>query len=408
MSISNNSKAIKRKDERIIGSKDKASQQITIWNIDSILTNIFEYTIYKDLKKFKAVCKKWNNLISPIVHRNIYLTRSQNTINKVHRNMPDKFDRIDAEVAECLSINSKHAPYAKVIIYDSDLYTRRIIEVFETFRFLSSLTIMGCYMTQDEFLGMISPLTQLQELTIWRLFSDITSNDGIYKEAVQLPSTLKKLILKNIDLTDNPELFIQTFNSHNSLVSFWVDTSCNHIFLEPFYKHYPSLLNFKLVNIDEQTHKPLIVMLENNPQLISLKLSLECMNSELVNHITIHLTNLEYLDLQECDGYSQKFRDINLKFSKPTKIKKLDICWNDLKNYRLDFILLNYPYLEELNLDKYKNCRKSNSAKFVNHSNSSKLKKLFICYDVLTEGAFDYLFLSCPHISELDIKLPAE
>jgi hypothetical protein len=387
---------------------DDASEQNDVWNIDLILSNIFAYTNQKDLLEFNTVCKKWNSAANPITHKTIKLTRSWDIVKQSHSNVSKKFAKIDADVVECILNNAKHAPFVKEFKYSYKLYPQRAIEVFETFRFISSLTIENSDMTQDQFLGMINPLTQLQELTLSSIGIKTTIRKWIYKESIQLPQTLKRLSLFDVRLIGNPELFVQTMNSHNNLVNFFIRSNSSYVFLEAFYKYYPSLLNFGLDSFERQTHKLLYGIFENNPQLISLKLPLECMNSELVSHISTYLANLERLNLQECDGYSHKFRDVNLKFSQPTKIKKLNLLWNNLSIFTLNLTLLNCPNLEELSLNRVSNYEIPNSFKFINNFNSAKLKKLFIGHYALSECSFESIFSSCPYISELDIKLPAE
>jgi hypothetical protein len=45
-----------------------------LWDIGSILSNIFVYTDHKDLIEFSTFCKKWSDIIIPIIHKNIKLT----------------------------------------------------------------------------------------------------------------------------------------------------------------------------------------------------------------------------------------------------------------------------------------------------------------------------------------------
>jgi hypothetical protein len=315
--------------------------------------------------------------------------------------------KIDEDVVECISNNAKYAHLVKDFNFNFKLRPLRAIEVFETFRFICRLTIGRIDMAQGQFLGMINPLIQLQELTIRGLRIKNVFRKNLYNEVVQLPPSLKKLTLGYVGLIDNPELFIQTINSHSNLVEFSSNSDTNNQFLDPFHKEYPSLLNFEYKNWYLQTSQPLVKTFKSNPQLINLKLSLGGWNDELVNHISNYLINLEQLELSE-NSYHEIKRDILVKFSQPTKIKKLSLHLNSLTNCSLNSILTNCPHLEELNLNPFKNINNPNWVKFLNFSNPSKLKKLAINGEELDKGVFKSLILNCPHISELKIRLDSE
>ncbi|KXN66384.1 hypothetical protein CONCODRAFT_11799 [Conidiobolus coronatus NRRL 28638] len=391
VTVSKKSKTIKRSDKKDIEAKNEDSRQNDVWNISSILSNIFTYTDHKDLVEFNTVCKRWNHLTNPIIHKTIKLIRSWDIIDQIYDKKLNYSALIDAELAECISNNAKHARLVNESRFNYKSDPRRAIEVFETFKFIHSLTIEFCNMSQDQFLGMISPLTQLQELSIRGL--------GIKKI---------KLRIENIKLIGNPELFIQTINSHNNLVYFYIQSQSSQALLEPFFKHYLTLLNFEYNNVELQTPQSLFVIFENNPQLISLKLSLECWNSKLVSHISSYLTSLEELNLSESNRYGNDYTDVNLKFSQPTKIKKLNLSWYKSGNYSLDSILQNCPDLAELSLNRYNNYHSTGSELFIKLSKSIKLKKLEIYCDGLGRGVFDSILLNCPHINQLNIRLPCE
>ncbi|KXN65816.1 hypothetical protein CONCODRAFT_12491 [Conidiobolus coronatus NRRL 28638] len=412
LSISKKSKTIKRREKKIVGIKNEDKKQIDIWNVNSIMSKIFSYTCLKDLVKFNTVCKKWNNLTNPIIHKTVKLTRGADVIKQVYGKNLECTDLFKSEVAECILQNAKRANLVKEFEFDLNniLDPRTSIEFFQTFRFIRNLTIRNCDISQDQVLGMISPLTQLQELFIRDLKIKRIVRKRIYKEAVQLPPTLKKLRLDNIELINNPELFIQSINSHNCLVEFstnsYTSSSTNEVFLEPFYIHYPSLINLKFYNKGLQTPQSLFKVFENNTQLISLKLSLECWNSELVSNINSNLTNLEEFNLLDDVSYNQIYTDFFANFSQPAKIKKLSLKWSNLTNCSLKSILLNCPQLEELDLITYKYYMQPNSANFFNLSNPAKLKKLTIDCDCLSDSIIDNLLLQCTNLKELDVILP--
>ncbi|KXN66381.1 hypothetical protein CONCODRAFT_20259 [Conidiobolus coronatus NRRL 28638] len=414
LSISNKSKAIKRRDKKAMEIKNKDSQKSDVWNINSVLTKIFSYTNHYDLLQFNTVCKKWNNLINPIIYNEIDLDRQSMYKMGVRFKRSNPAAYIDTEVAECIFNVAKHAHLVKKFNFGYKLEPQRVLELFETFKYISDLYIHSCDMSQNQFLGMINPLTQLQELTLSSLKIKKITKKGLYKEIVQLPPTLKKLRIENIKLIGNPKLFIQTINSHNNLVEFGIQSDSSQVFLEKFYKPYQSLLNFELYNTGRQTLKYLFTIFENNPQLISLKLPLEYMNGELVSHISSYLTSLEDLSLRECDRYSHDITNINFKFSQPTKIKKLNLELARFSNYPLNFILLNCPRLEELGSNRlslnqiYYYHEQPNYVKSLNLFNYSKIKKLSIDCAVLGEGVLESLLLNCPYLNELYIKLPVE
>ncbi|KXN66235.1 RNI-like protein [Conidiobolus coronatus NRRL 28638] len=323
--------------------KNEYKRQNKVWNISSILFNIFVNSDHKDLVEFSTVCKKWNQLIIPIIHKNIKLIRNYGRIFSFD-------DKIDAEVMECISNNAKYAPFVKELNYIYKLESQRTIEVFQTFRFICNLNIGNCDMSQDEFLNVISPLTQLQELTLSNCSIKKVITERLYKEAAQLPSSLKKLRVWHIRLLDNPELFVQTINSHNNLIEFSDLSDYDSEFLKPFFKPYPSLINFEYKNQQLQNPQALIKVFEHNPQLISLKLDLTCWTSQLVSHMNSYLINLEELKLSKKEANSRDYTDFIVKFSQSTKIKRLNLKWDNLSNCSLNSILLNCPQLNELNI----------------------------------------------------------
>jgi hypothetical protein len=400
-SISNNSKIIKTVDkEDKIDNED--SKKSGIWNIEPIMSNIFTYIEYKDLVEFNTVCKKWNNLTNPIIHKTIKLNRGRGIFGKVLYSTCEKAAKIDSEAVECIINNAKYASFVKKFIYNYSLGSRRAIEVFETFRFICNLTISKCDLSQEQFLGMINPLTQLQELNLEHIIIKKIIGERNYIEAFQLPSSLKKLKLGSIRLINNPDLFIRTINSHSKLVEFRAYMYANIEYLEVFYKPYPSLLNFEF-NCELHAPQPLFAVFENNPQLIGLKISLGGWSNELVNYINNTLINLEELKFSE---KSNSEIDFFTKFSQPTKIKKLELEWARLSNCSLNSILMNCSHLEELILNRYGTIPRDNYIEFLNLSNPNKLKKLVIDCNNLSEGVLDSLLLNCSQLNELGIALP--
>jgi galactose-1-phosphate uridylyltransferase len=140
--------ASEKNTKEVIEVNTKSSQKSTIWSISSILSNIFNYVDRKDLIVFSTVCKKWNSVINPIIHKTIKL----NCKTKLFFANSDNRDKRDAELIECISNISKHAKFVKEFRYNTKLEPQRAIEFFQTFRFISNLVIEYCDMGQDQFL----------------------------------------------------------------------------------------------------------------------------------------------------------------------------------------------------------------------------------------------------------------
>jgi hypothetical protein len=304
-------------------------------------------------------------------------------------------------VVECINNNAKHVHLVKEFKFNYELNTQRTVEVFEAFRLFSILTIEHCDMSQDQFLGMISPLSQLQELNLNDIYIKNVFDNRLYNDDIQLPSSITRLMMKDIYLTDSPELFIQTINSHNNLVEFSSLSQSNYSYLKPFDKRYPSFSIFEFNNTKLESLKSLFAIFENNTQLISLKLTLKYVSSEIVNYISSYLTKLE--ELRFCE-YNYIYIEANLRFSQPTKIKKLSLYRIIFNSCSLNSILLNCSLLEELNIYGITFLR-PDSIKF-KLSNPQKLKKLGINCDILSEGIVNSILLKCSQIKELSIVLP--
>jgi hypothetical protein len=393
-----------RETKEAIEFKSEDGQQSRIWNLNSILPNIFKYVDRKDLLEFSIACKKWNGIINPIIHKTIKLRCNSGCIFGVITD--DYRDKCDTEIIECIPVIAKYAPLVKVFNFCYDFVPLRAIEFFQTFRFICRLSIVFCEVSQDQFLDIISPLSQLQELTLRGLRIKNTFSKSSYKEFVQLPSTLRKLSL-SIFLNYIPELFIKTINSHNSLTDFIHILGTNE-FLEPFLKPYPSLLCFSYTNRQPQSSEFLIEIFKQNPQISNLKLLLEYWNSEYLSYINSYFSNLEELELIDCGFGKIDYPGINFKLSQPTKIKKFKLQQIKLSNFSLSSILVNCSDLEELDLRPNVHYKQHNSISFINYHISTKVKKLTINCDDLSEGVLDSLLSSCPRIIEFDITLPYE
>jgi hypothetical protein len=212
LSIAKKSKTIKKTT-----SNSGQNDHNDIWNINSIFSNIFAFSDHKDLVNFNVICKKWNHLTNPIIHKSIKLQRRRAFQSKDHNKGLIKSAKLDAEAEMCIINNSKHAPFIKEFQFNDKLNPKRAMQFFETFRFISNLTIEGVSMTQYQFINIISPLNQLQELNIKCLIVRKVFNCNT-AERPALPQSLTKLNLGTVYLYNNPELFIQTINSHRNLI----------------------------------------------------------------------------------------------------------------------------------------------------------------------------------------------
>jgi hypothetical protein len=396
-----------RKTKEAREVKNEYDQKISIWNISSIMSNIFIYINRRDMLELSTVCKKWNRIVNPIIHKTIKLNCKPSVIFGYSDNDSGS-DKCNAEAIKCISNNSKHAQFVKEFKYKYRLQPSRAIEFFQTFRFISNLAIYDCSMSQGQFLGMIRPLSQLQKLEISGININKDISERVNIAPVQLPTSLKKLKLGCIGLIYDPKLFIQVINSHNNLIEFSFSSYSNEIFLKPFYKPYPSLINFEYTNQPLQSPQFLIKIFEQNPQITTLKLSSRYWSSEIVNRICRYLTGLEELNLIRPPLGNNNYPGFNFKLSQPTKIKKLMLEQIKLSDFSLSSILINCPHLEELGLNFYRSYNSPNFVKFLSFCNSTKLKKLTINRNVLGESAFKALLLNCPYINELDINLPDE
>jgi hypothetical protein len=266
-----NSIVTKQSDD-VVGFAKEKSFTSEIWNINSILSNIFKYTRHKDLVEFNTVCKKWHQLTNPIIHKSMKLVRGFGIINKIYDEKILRSIIIDAEVDLCISNNSKFAPFVQKINYYVELESQKAISFFQTFRFVTNLAISSIEMDQDQILGMIQPLTHLKNLFL-NYINVKNNNNNLTTNAIQLPLAFKKLSIDFISLAGDPILFIQSINSHQSLEEFYCRNHVEPIFLEPFIKPYPSLKIFEYSQQQSQFPELLNRIYEANPQLTNLKLN---------------------------------------------------------------------------------------------------------------------------------------
>ncbi|KXN64565.1 RNI-like protein [Conidiobolus coronatus NRRL 28638] len=386
-------------------AKSEVVQQNSIWNINSILSNIFKYTEKNDLIKFNTVCKRWNDVTNPIIHKTIKLQRKRAFQNKDHDKRFNKAAKTDAEVEMCIANNSKHAKYIKEFNFNENLEPQRAIKLFETFKFITNLTVGGS-MSQDQFISMIIPLTQLQELNLSSLgIKRIIKNKFISEPAV-LPASLTKLTLGRVYLYKNPELFIQTINSHTNLIEYKFSSYNGANFLDPFFKNYPTLKIFDYNHEKINHSQSLIKVFESNSHLKTLKLSLSCYNDALITSISSHLINLEEFNFSEIYSYPETQISIISKLSHPTKIKKLNLSWDKLSQCSVNSILLYCPYLEELYLKHAPSYLNTASDISIESSKLANIKKLKLRYNHLSKISYNSIITKCAQIKELDIVLP--
>jgi hypothetical protein len=245
----------------------------SIWNINSILKHIFSYIEYSELVKFNTVCKKWYHLTNPIIHNSIRLVRCSSILNKVHNKKFKRSAKMSADVELCIANNSKYCAFVQDLRYDIKLSPPLAISFFQTFRFISNLSLLSVEMSQDQFLGMVAPLTQLKKLTLNYICIKYITKKRLFTKKLQLPSTLTNLSIEFIEFIGYPELFVQTINSHTSLEKFRYTNYTQHLFLEPFMNFYPSLKRFEYNQMLNEHPSLLSKIYTNNPQLTPLKLN---------------------------------------------------------------------------------------------------------------------------------------
>ncbi|KXN65702.1 hypothetical protein CONCODRAFT_138573 [Conidiobolus coronatus NRRL 28638] len=178
--------------------------------------------------------------------------------------------------------------------------------------------------------------------------------------------------------------------------------------LNPFKKNYPSLKKFEYR--DEQLEDPQLIIniLELNTQLVTLNIELCCWNNALMTTICRHLTILEEFKLVELSIYTQSRIDKTSKFSHSTKIKKLNLCWDMLSPSSLESILLNCPQLEELKIESLRNHLSQEYFTTFNISRPTKIKKLEFGRINLSVSSLNSIFLNCPQLNDLNIRLPVD
>jgi hypothetical protein len=372
-----------------------------IWNIAPIMSTIFDYSDSKDLIKFNTVCKKWNLLTAPIIYKSIKLLRNQSVKRRDNEgNIND--EKIDTEVGECITNNSKYSHYVKVLDFCEAIKPRRAIEFLETFKYLTTLHIRNVEISQDQFLCMVKPLDKLEELTLTVVTIKKIVKNRLYKESIQLPKTLTKLYLIELRLVGNTKLFNNTINSHSNLKQFVLDYSDESKFLTPFYECYPSLKQFSYGCGNTETHQPLTKIIESNPQITNLKLD-SCPLNSLMEPISKYLINL-----QEFGFYNPAYNepDSQYRFTQPIKIKKLKVTSSLDSSAWWNSLLKLCPDLEEFNY-----CPLGVSASrdlSITIEKPTKIKKLRVHCKDINKFTLDSILLNCPHLKELDIVFPNE
>ncbi|KXN65700.1 hypothetical protein CONCODRAFT_12629 [Conidiobolus coronatus NRRL 28638] len=339
MNISQKFKDIKKQENKKVVVLDSVSKENSIFNINSILSIIISYTNFNDLVELSTVCKRWNQLSNPIIHRSVKLMRSRAIQNKVHNKKFNKVAKSEAEVNECISNLKKFAPLVKEFRLKDSIGPNSAIEFFNTFNFITILTITHLNISQDQF------ILNMMSVAISKII-----RKRIYKEAIQLPSSLTKLTLEDVYEADGTDIFHKTINSHKNLIEFRCNSFylCN--FIEPFQISYSTLQIFGYSSQrhrnDEQLHK----IVDNNIQLKALDIQLNQLSQDLITRINQRLVNLEGLFLTKFQSYPEYDTQLEVKFSKSTKIKQLRLVFDKLSQSSLDSILVNCPQLNVLEI----------------------------------------------------------
>jgi hypothetical protein len=321
------------------------------FDINPILTKIFSYSSYSDLVSFNIVCKKWNLLISPIIHKSVRLLRPEATKFLSGYQSAFKLQMIEYEVNQCISINSKYSHFVKELDFNLKLKPEAAIGFFNIFKFLTKLNIHHLEISQDQFLCMIKPLNFLVELKLSHLIVKQATNKESCMEFIQLPPTLNRLELNYVECVRNPKLFIQSLNSHTNIKMLQVIELSENGILTSFTNHYPSLMsiNYSLKGLND--HYSLFKILYANPQIAELVIELNSQIELLIKHIDLYLTNLQVLSLGYNDGFDRTIIPPLFALTKSTNIKKLNLRFRILGESILDSILMNCPHLVELDIE---------------------------------------------------------
>jgi hypothetical protein len=396
-----------KKRKLILDKMVKGALQNDIWNINSIVSAVFAYTDIKDLLEFNIACKKWNSLTNHIIHKNIKLFRNLEVKYNIAGEKLSIDEKIDAEVEECIKNNAKYTHYIKKFDYCENILPGRAIEFIETFAFLTKLHFSDVSISQGQFICMVKPLDKLEELNLsFSLIKNIDSEESITR-TFQLPQTFAKLTINYLNLLENTEPFVQIINSHVNLKELEIN-SCNaDSFITPFCKHYPSLQAFSYNNDSLKSSECFLKIFENCPQLLKLKLWIEYSSDELFSSICKNLTKLEKFEL---NNYKKLLLDDlgpQIKFSHTTNIRKLILCCEKLSSYSLNSILQNCPELEEFTLE-IRNNYQIDYFFTLDLKISTKIKKLKIIYPNLTKSSLNSILLNCPYLEDLDITFSKE
>jgi hypothetical protein len=376
-----------------------------IWDIKSIVSDIFTYVDIKDLLEFNIACKQWNTLTNSMVHKSVKLLRKEFNKLEISDEKRSKATQIDMEVCEFIANNSKYSRYIKQLNFCESIKPERAIEFIETLNCLTKIQFSNVEISQDQFICMVKPLNKLEEL----ILSFVTVKEIFRKrlciEAIQLPPTLAKLSINHLTIAGNAELFVQSINSHVNLKEFEHYSYDDSVFITPFYKHYPSLQYLTYSNQNLKSPEYFIKIFESNPQLLNLKLWIECSNDELSNSICKNLTKLEKFEMVSYTPFVLDDQEPHIKFCQPTNIRKLALTCANLSSDSFNSILQNCPVLEEfiLGIRSYVYIDYLFS---LNLEKNINIKKLKITYPSLTESSLDSILLNCPRLEELDISFP--
>ncbi|KXN65805.1 hypothetical protein CONCODRAFT_12510 [Conidiobolus coronatus NRRL 28638] len=344
LAVSKKSKVIKKGAKKTkINSKDVSSNPI--WNINPVMSTIFSYVEHKDLIAFNSVCKKWNQLTSPIIHRSIKLLSEKFDKKKLKGRKANIDAKVSAEIKKCIDNNSKFAPLVKEFNYNYRIEPKVALQFFDVFKFIKVLTLQSVTLTQDQFLSMINPLKQLEELNLRFLDIKKMVRNRIYTQPIKLPSSLTKLNINRSNFNDI-DIIIETINSHTNLKKFRIYSGNKDDFLIPFYSYYPSLeyLDFSSTGNGEKIFK----IIETNSQLKTLKVSLSTICENLTRHIENNLVNLENLSLVSLRKFFNYIPTESLNFCKQFKLKKLEVLIDYLNESSFANVLNCCPYLEDL------------------------------------------------------------
>jgi hypothetical protein len=319
-------------------------------NNPQLLVKIFNFLDIKNLLKFSTVCKKWNKLINPLINKRLRLLRPNYISSGYHDPNLSRDEQFLEEVGECIRVKGKYSNHIREFKLNKRMSVDLSIDFFETFCKLTKLHVDNIKLSQDLLINCIKPLVNLKTLDLSKLKITESPNNRFQLEAIKLPDSLTKLYLTEVQFLGDPQLALETLNSHSNLMEFRIEVTNIPELLTPLKQNYPTLQkllicdgcyqNF-IINSDE--------VIKNNEQLLELEIHSIAISTSLMNLINEKLIKLKVLILNRIlTTYSDHSEDF--MFTKFTQLEKLIIYWYGLEPASIDSILTHSPMLSDLQI----------------------------------------------------------